>query len=108
MRGLVLSMKECVRKHIAHTRASVSEHRSARVEIICVVEKKLHDIVSGHSVHDEGPLDIRRVVPSRGVLLLPRIHSALNDDILAVPEYDVTQPASSSRSKNSSRTLPKH
>lgn len=45
-RSLVLSIKDCGRQHIGHAWASDNKRSSLIVEIICIEENDLNDVVS--------------------------------------------------------------
>lgn len=66
----MLSITNCVGKHIACTWASISERSSTAVEALRSVEIELHDDVSALSVLGDGPLDDGSVIPSCDVLPL--------------------------------------
>lgn len=76
LRGLVLSMKDCSEPHLAHAQTSENNRSSMVAEILCKVESKLQNIVSGQSVLGNGFLDVGRGPPSRdfclfGIVLCP-------------------------------------
>lgn len=103
LHGTVFSMKECVHKHIAHARTSVSERSAIVVEIFSCLLKKIHDIVSGQSVQDNSLFEVSSFIPFRDVVLLPWIVATLDENPLAVRASDKTLPSSSSPSKTISR-----
>lgn len=107
LRGLVVSMKNCVGIHFAHARVSVSERSFMVVEILRGVGRELQDIVSGQSVNDDDHSDFGSVPPSREVLLLFWIDAAPDDVSLDIPSSDELPSASSPRSKKGSKTPPK-
>lgn len=68
LRGLVLSIKDCVSKYIACVWDSVIECRSAVVKIPCSVEHEFYDTMSGHFILGDGLLDVSCVMPFLDVL----------------------------------------
>lgn len=97
LRSLVLSIKNCVEKHIANALASENKRSSTVVEILCTMDSELHDIVSSQYVLGDGLLDTGSFKSSRDVLLLPRIDAAPDGDTSAVPAFDKTQTRNSTR-----------
>lgn len=99
LHGLVLSMEDSVGEEIAQTRASVCDHSSLVVEITRKVERKLQNIVFRQSILGNGSLDVKRVSPSRRVLLLPWIDVAPDCDFSRMPASDEVQATSPCYSK---------
>lgn len=87
--GLVLLMKDCVGLHITIARASVNERGRTVVGIFCSRKNDVLDIVWGHYVLDDSPLDGSRIILFRDVHLLSQI------DADAAPDTDSSEvPAS--------------
>lgn len=107
LRGFVLSMKNGVKKHIVHARASFTQRSSMFVEILRTVEVELHYISSSQSVYGDGALDVTRATASRDVRSLTCIDAMPDADSFAKLTSDKAQAASSSLFKNGSKTTPK-
>lgn len=104
LRGVVRLMTSCVRKHIAHTRASVNVRSSMDLKILRSVEGEVQHIVCSQSVLGDGSLEVSRVLPSRDLLLLPCVDAARDGDSWAMPASYEVQVASSSRSEKDLKT----
>lgn len=105
-RGAVFSMKDCLRKHIAHAWAAVNKRDLMFLEILRSEEDKLHDNVSGQTVFSDAPLEIGRATSSRCVLMLPWIEAPPNGEYSAVLLSDEIQAVSLSGCKKNSKTSP--
>lgn len=99
LRGLLLSVKDCVGKQSAHARAFVNEISQTVVEILRSVEDERHEMVFSQPVLGHASLGVGRVSPSRDVRMLPWIDAATNGSSPAARASDDIQSASSSRSK---------
>lgn len=107
LRGLVFSLKDSMRKHIARARNPFKERRSTVVEILRSVENDLHDIVSGQSDLENSPFDVICVMRFLDVLKNPWVDIepyGFHSSLAAVVEI---QPPSSSGLKKNSKTPPK-
>lgn len=75
--------KDCVGKHVADARDSVSECSSMVVEILCSINGERQDFVCGQSVPGDVLVDVCRVSSSRDILLFFYIEAAGDGDFLA-------------------------
>lgn len=92
--GLIHSMKDCVGQQIARARTSANERSSTIVEILCSVQNELQNILFGHSVLNDGPLDVSRFIPFCAALLLLWIDATTESHSSGVPASDDTQEGS--------------
>lgn len=88
-----------MRKRIALARAFLNECSWTVGKTLCSVEGELHDIESGQSGLDDGPLDISCDNASSFVRLLSWIVAAPERLFSSVPAFDEVRDANWSRSK---------
>lgn len=77
---ILFSVKDYVDQHIALGPASVNERGPMVVQILSSVEKELYGILSGHTVRDDGPLDVSYLILFCDVLRLSWIDAAPDRD----------------------------
>lgn len=105
LRGLFF-MKDHVKKHITHARASQISCRSMILRILSCLENEHYDISSGKTSFDDSSFDVGCVILSRYVLLLPVYNAAPSWDSMSTPKFYKMQRASLSRSIRNSKPSP--
>lgn len=107
LRGLLLFVDKCLKKHMVRARASVKKRRLTILQNLCSVDPKLYGVVSGHSVLSDGLL-VGAIILLCNVFLFLWIDAALYGDSLASPVGIKILSARLLCFKNSSKNSPHH
>lgn len=106
--GHILSKTYCVCLDISRIRTSSKQRSVAYTCVLCSVENKLHDIISGHSVLSDHPFDVCLAFSCRDVHPPPCVSTAPAPDSSPQPRTDKIQLACILCSMKNRETPPKH